>query len=369
MADAARFLRACGDADLSCYLSNGAGRLSALTVGSTVVPFLVPSKRRGSSYVCSPYAHYIGYPRDELAKLHGPLERVVRRLGLSAAGALCRATRFDDVVYVNNWLLSTNPAPRLSGDDVLTITRTLTRSFPRQAIVFRSVNRRLDPEYAAALEDQGYVMVPSRQVYLLDCQSAAVRQNENIRRDRNLLDKSGYAVLTAASMTHDDIARLAFLYRGLYLEKHSRLNQAFTERFFTILIDARILEFAALRRDGRIDAFTAFYHRPGLVTGALLGYDTSLPASAGLYRQAVALLIRAATERAAMLNLSGGARSFKVFRGAVACVEYDAVYLRHLPRWREPAWRLMKRAGRFHDRSARRKAAAPQGRVAITTTK
>jgi len=369
MPDAGVFLNACRDEDLSRYMANAAGRLAPLAIGSTVVPLVVPVRKRKASYVCSPVAHYVGYPRDELAKLDDPISRVGMQLGLRAAGALCSATRFDDVVYVNNWLLSTNPAPRLSFDDISESTRELTREFRGRAIVFRSVNRRLDPQYAAALERCGYLLVPSRLVYLLDCRSAAAGRNENVRRDLALLEKSGYRVVTTASITQKDVPRLTALYHALYLQKHSRLNQQFTEQFFALLIDAGILEFVALQRGDRIDGFVAYYHRPGLVTGALLGYDLTLPPATGLYRQSVALLIREARARSAMLNLSGGARSFKVFRGAVATVEYDAVYLDHLPYWRRLGWHLMKHAGRFHQSSSRRKRATPQRRVAMTTTK
>ena len=188
MPDAEVFLSACRETDLSRYISNGAGRLSALAVGSTVL--FVPSRVRDASYVCSPSSHYVGYPRDELAKLRDPFRRYGMRFGLSAAAGLCRATKFDDVVYVNNWLLSTNPSPpSVSVDEISTTTRQLTHEFPDRAIVFRSVNRRLDPEYAAGLDRCGYLLVPSRQVYLLDCASASIRHNENVRRDLNLLDR------------------------------------------------------------------------------------------------------------------------------------------------------------------------------------
>src|SRR5262249_41918194 len=144
-----------------------------------------------------------------------------------------------------------------------------------------------------------------------------------------LLDKSGSEVVAAASLRRDDAPRLTTLYRGLYLEKHSSLNQQFTERYFSLLLAEGLMNVRALRKHGRIDAFVASYHRPGLTTGAIAGYDIRVPQMAGLYRQMIALLIKEAQSRGDLLNLSGGSRSFKVLRGAVPCVEYDAVYLDH----------------------------------------
>src|SRR5207247_452244 len=46
----------------------------------------------------------------------------------------------------NNWLLATNPAPRLSAAEIAAVTARLTAAYPDAAVVFRSVNPRLDPD-------------------------------------------------------------------------------------------------------------------------------------------------------------------------------------------------------------------------------
>lgn len=352
------------------YVTNVAGRMSALQVGAHVLPVVVPERGRRPSYVTSPYSHYIRYAREELNKRDDRLRRPAIRVVLAAAGMVCRVSRFDHVVYVNNWLISTNPAPALTSGEAAAAIEELRDTFPNRAIVFRSVNPTLDPSYADALCAAGCALVPSRQVYLLDCASRTSMRNDNVRRDLRLLARSGYEVVAAASLRPDDVPRLTALYRGLYLEKHSSLNQQFTERYFSLLLVEGLMNVRALRKDGRIDAFAASYRRPGLTTGAIIGYDIRFPQIAGLYRQTIALLIQEAQSRGDLLNLSGGSRSFKVLRGAVPCVEYDAVYLDHLPRRRRLGWCVAAQAGRFLDASARRKRApAAQARVAVAATR
>jgi len=227
--------------------------------------------------------------------------------------------------------------------------------FPDRAIIFRSVNPRLDRPFFDALQNSGYMFVASRQVYLLDFSGRRGMRNHNLRRDLRLLATSGYTLIDAAAITDADIPRLNELYYGLYIRKHSPLNQQFTNRFFELVIKERLMEFLALRKNGRVDAFVGFYRRPGLVVGSIIGYDTTQPASAGLFRQAMILMVRSASARGDLLNMSGGARSFKTLRGAKACLEYDAVYLSHLSYRRRLGWRIAQQAGRFYDATSRAK--------------
>ena len=103
------------------------------------------------------------------------------------------------------------------------------------------------------------------------------------------------------------------------------MNPQFNERFFALTLKARILDFIALKKEGRVDSFVAYYSQGGVLTGAAVGYDLELPIRLGLYRLAIGMLIAEARDRGQLLNLSAGVGSFKVFRGASPCVEFDAV--------------------------------------------
>jgi hypothetical protein len=68
-----------------------------------------------------------------------------------------------------------------------------------------------------------------------------------------------------------------------------------------------------------------------LLSAPIVGYDTSWPASAGLYRLLMAHVLNTTREREAVLNLSAGAAHFKRLRGGEPEIEYSAVLSRHLP--------------------------------------
>src|SRR5262249_14803346 len=136
--------------------------------------------------------------------------------------------------------------------------------------------------------------------------------------------------------------RLAELYRGLYLEKHSRLNPQLNERFFALTVTERVLTYRALMWNGRIDGFVAFHEGDDAMTGAVLGYDRRLPIEAGLYRMLVALLMVEGAKRKVLINLSAGADRFKVLRGGMPVEEYDAVFDRHLLPARRLAWSALR---------------------------
>ena len=158
----------------------------------------------------------------------------------------------------------------------------------------------------------------NRRVYMIDAGTGAYLLHENARRDRMLLDRTPYEVVSDPRELAPHAERIADLYRGLYLEKHSPLNTAFNARFFSLALSAGVQEFRGLRRDGRVDAFVSFFVKDGLMTASLLlGYDLKLPRSLGLYRLAVACVCDKAAARGLVLNLSAGADVFKKLGAAL----------------------------------------------------
>ncbi len=267
---------------------------------------------------------------------------------------LLRASHIDHVVSVNNWLFPTNPAIGLSKEELARMTTGLRRIFPDRSIVIRTVNPALDRDLATRLEANGYRLIASRTVYVLDPSSRAYQRSKNIKADRRLLERHDYTHVSHDELTAADMARFAELHRLLYIEKHSALNLQLTPSFFEAAWRNRWFEFQALRRNGRIDAYAAWYELNGLVTAALVGYDTRLPVELGLYRRSMALTSEHARRRGLRLHWSAGAGAFKHHRGAMPSVEYDAVFVRHLPRHRRAGWRLLETAGWFQNRKVDR---------------
>lgn len=325
------------------YISNAATRLMVLRLDDLVLPVTVNEAEYGTSYVCSPYTHYVLYAREEARRLPYPVLPLVLGAAIAPVAALLRAGQINRAVHVNNWLLSTNLYPPLSAEQLEAITR-LAERFPEHSIILRSLNDRMHPEMLSALRSLGYKLIPSRQVWIQDLSNwkqLPEKARENINKDTRLLKNSGYEVVEHEALLPADLPRLRALYAMLYLEKYSHFNPDFTEEFFRLALEEGILRLTALQKDGRIDAVIGYFARSGMLTAPVVGYDTTLPLETGLYRMTGAFLIQEARRLGLLLHGSAGAASFKRWRGAVPAIEYSAVYDRHLPVYRRVPWTVL----------------------------
>lgn len=323
------------------YVQNVRTQLIVLSVDGIPVPVTVNDGEYDNSYVCSPYTHYVSYAKQELALLGN--RALIASLGslLTGIGVLLKRSRFNRIVHVNNWLLSTNLYPALDEEQWDALLDKLLAAFPDHAVAFRSLNPALNARELDLLRSRKCRFVPSRQIYLLRTDSPSFGNAKSrwiLKRDGALAGMHGYEKTNANGMGDSDIPRIAELYRMLYLEKYSFDNPQFTERFLQEALHEGTLELFGFRRDGRLDAVLGFYARDGAMTTPLFGYDTSLPQEIGLYRMLSSLLIELACERGLLLHESSGAAQFKRNRGAVAEIEYTAVYVRHLPLRRRWCW-------------------------------
>jgi hypothetical protein len=329
----------------SFYVDNANVEMKAVSVDGKIVPLVINRSTTGNTDVCSPSAHYIDYTLHELAKRHPWIPRSMPTFIALVSRAVLATSEIDKTVFVNNWLFTTNPNPALSSSQITDITAKLVAAYPESAIVFRSINPSLDKQGRLALLDSGYELVRSRRVYVFDATCDENFKRHNTARDLRLLMNTQYEIVSSRQRLAANVPRMVKLYKDLYLNKHSHMNPGYNRNFFSLTIDKRVFTYRALAKNGRIDI--SYFIQNGVLTGAFVGYDRSLPRDLGLYRLAIAIAIDQARKQGLLVNLSGGAGHFKMVRGAVPVEEFDAVYDHHLPVHRRAAWRALLLSGRW----------------------
>lgn len=331
---------------ISTYIQNVCAQMELFRIDGETLPVVVPEVRRDQVHICSPLVHYVRYTEVEIAKRNPKVPEWLFRAGFGPYGALLRLLDLDRVVYINNWLFSTNPDHNLSSEQIRKVTTRLIDRYPDRAIVHSTVNPRLNRRLYETLLANGYAMTPSRTVYLLDAREAGWRRKRNNEIDLKLLAQTPYEIVPSDDLAEADAETFARLYARIYLDRHTPLNPHLTGRFFALTLRDQVFEYRALRKDGVIHAYVNWFMSNGIMVSSTLGYDVGVPLETGLYRQLIAILISEAADKGLLLNLSGGTGKFKTLRGAVPVVEFDAVYDRHLTSRRRLAWRILRLQGR-----------------------
>jgi len=328
------------------YMTNVNTTLLLARMDDLVLPVTVNEEEYDNAYVCSPYTHYVRYAKQELTMLQKPMLEKGLSMLLSFIGWGMKKSRINKVVHVNNWLLSTNLYPAMTGEQAIHILKAVRERYPQHTVIFRSLSSALHSNLITGLQESGCRCIPSRQIYLYQAHNPNFGNAKSrwlLKRDQALLNKHGYELVSGADIAESDIPRIVELYRMLYLEKYSYDNPQFSERFIATARANGTLSLHGLRKEGRLDAVMGYFCRNGVMTTPLFGYDTNIPQSVGLYRMLSACLIGQAQNNRALLHESAGAAQFKRNRGAEADFEYSAVYDRHLPLYRQWCWALLDR--------------------------
>lgn len=315
-------------------VANVETRWLALATGTCVLPVTVNDGARSDSYVCSPRAAYVDYARRE-TEIVGVAGGAVLRAALSGAGALFAAARLDRIVHVDNWLLSTNLHGDWRGADLRAIRAVLAARFPDHLLAIRSVDPWSSPALHHAALGDGWAMVPSRQIWVVDDLARDWRPRNAFGNDRRLIARSGLAIGPALPA---DAARIANLYCQLYVGKYSALNPVFTARWIAETMTSGLVAYDVARDTGGTPmAVSGLLARGGVATPPVVGYDRTRPVSEGLYRIASWMFMQRAMASGLRLHGSAGAAHFKRLRGAHGVIEYWAMHAGHLSRPRRLA--------------------------------
>jgi hypothetical protein len=326
------------------FIANATSRMMLAQSDLHSLPVSVDDGGYGRSYVASPHSAYVLYAREEMDIVGLAKGRRLATTALGVLDALLRAARINRAVHIDNWLLSTNLHGDWDGAGLAEIRRLLAERFPTHFLILRSLDAWSCPRLLQAARDDGWMLLPARQVWVVDDLAREWQPRNNFANDRRALAKSGLTIEDAGPFDAADRARIAELYEMLYVQKYSGLNPVFTPDFIALTQTTGLLHYRVARDPvGRIMAVAGMLARGQVMTPPVVGYDITRPRTDALYRVASFLFSEWAMERGLKLHGSAGAADFKRRRGARGVIEYMAVHAGHLDIGRRTAVRLLAR--------------------------
>lgn len=218
-------------------------------------------------------------------------------------------------------------------------TAALVARFPGHILAIRSLTRRHSGALMDALGAEGWLMLPSPQIFLVDDVATECLTRGDAKNDDRLWQRKAFAFEELSEVGTGDAARIAKLCEMLYLEKYSWLNPVYTPDFIAMTQRIGMVRYFVLRDDaGTIQSFGGRHRFGPHATMPLIGYDTGLPRALGLFRLIGHAGSLYAARHGLQYNMSSGVGPYKLTRGATPEIEFTAFHLRHLgPRRR---WRL-----------------------------
>lgn len=339
------------------------------------------------SYTVSPYAHYIGYGLDEI-QIHLANRTVFKLLAetiVETVGFMFHCLSFDSSIYFNNQLLSTNLWPTTiawSQEQVTRINNDLKSQAAasgdsNRAIVWRSVDKLSQPKMTRILsESPSCLLIPARVVnwseFEGDFISSDMYNRKDFQRDMKLFQKqvgwdiakqenvdgwqnSKYTMMNIPPehLTLKDATAIVDLFHQLYINKYSRRNPQLTPEGLIRMATSGFFRVDVLRMRtnsgesndnlGRIVGFCTWSTSDDVTNSSFVGYDIEGDTDGDLYRLVMMMIHSNLVESGlSKCHMSGGANRFKRRRGAQSTIEYNAVFVDHLPFYQQIPWKLVK---------------------------
>lgn len=293
------------------------------------------------SYILSPKTAFFHYAKEELIKVKQPVMQLIFKLLIYMTWPLLIIGRFSSVVYGNNRLFSTVLYPK-SLQDIPQFQSQFQQKFPQDVIAFRSLNEHTTPQLLNQFKQEGWLLIPTRQVWIFDAQLQDFHKSTNSKHDLKLLKRTPLQLILHHELQESDFVRIRELYQMLYLNKYSQFNPNYSTEYLIYLWQNQLVNFSAFRDEkGIIQAVGGSYELEGVLTNPIVGYNTQLPAQLGLYRLILMYPLKGCFEQDKVFHASAGAPQFKKTRGAQAFIEYSAVSISHLPQRVQLTWKLI----------------------------
>jgi hypothetical protein len=325
------------------YVKNIRGSLVILKYKENAIPLLLVEDEFENSYVCSPYGHYILLGLEYLHLMNNRLLRAGAANSLKGIGKILKQGKINNILYINHWMFATDLHSREIGEeDLRKIVNFLSENYPRHAIAVRSINSKNNPELKQHLGNIRFSFLLSRQIYLTDTNDEAIFQTRILKSDLKLLRECDYEIVGNDDLQEHEHERILQLYNLLSIEQHSALNPQLNLNFVRLLIEDKLLQIKALKKNGVIEGIVGYLERSQTLFCPFIGFDKAHPDKSKLYRLLSTLLLLEARKKKCLMHQSAGASFYKTVRRAVSYQEYLAVYTRHLPFKQKVAWGLLQ---------------------------
>ncbi|WP_077212299.1 hypothetical protein [Bacillus dakarensis] len=326
------------------FVANVITDIRFVALDHLLLPYTINQEEYENSYVCSPYNHYITYTKEELRMLQNPPLEKILGMVVSGIGIFSKKIEMNRVVYVNNWLISTNLFSQASKEQIRKIKEALVKKYPNHLIGFRSVNDGLYEEMKRHFVHLGFQLLPSRYVYISgpDLLEKATKKTRNtLGRDRKLLNQEDVEVIHHEDFSKEDLERAKDLYDMLYLEKYSYNNPQFSQDYIFHTHRSKSLTYVGIRYKGKLEGVFGSMIYQDKMANPVLGYNTALPIEIGLYRMLRYLAVNESIVHQRMYHQSAGVGRFKYDRGATGYPEYTAIFVEHLAFKKRFFWRTL----------------------------
>lgn len=325
------------------FIQNIDTEVKLLLVDDLLLPITINNEEYNNAYVSSLYTHYITYSLEELYLLQQPLlEKILTKI-VRSVGSYLKRNQINRVVYVNNWLFSTNLYSELSEQQIDAIKQFFIQHYPEHLLVFRSLSDILNKQLIANCQSCGFQTLASRQVYIAKRYEELPKKSfAQIKQDLRQLTLKGYIVMENLPATDEVFHKISELYEKLYINKYSRSNPQFTKAFYKHTLTNHLVKYIGIEKDGELVGVIGYWSCNGMMTTPILGYDVELGKESALYRILTALIYEECEKYQLIGHRSSGAAQFKEKRGAIPSIEYSLLYAKHLPRKRRRAITLLR---------------------------
>ena len=330
------------------FIENSDAFLSIYRKAIDQIPIVTEAKnKKNRCYVTSFMTQYILYTREEVLKSpkysiqQKQAAKYISPFLLLIANVLLK----QNITWINNNLTST-PLYNKNWDfyDIKKLTNQFLTHYPKDVIIYKSVEPQTNPVLFKKFVDKGYISVLGRQVYIFDPKSSKYKKKRSYQIDKKLAEKQDQFFWTILDVDNqEEVKRVLELYKELYLEKHSIYNPIYNETFIKNGFGNFKLRFEVLKDKytKKIVAAQGIHETDRVINTSLIGYDQSLPQKLGLYRLMNYELMRQTIAKDKILNMSSGAGDFKLKRGGQNSFEYQMIYPGNLSTFQKKVWRFL----------------------------